>query len=174
MAIKRKFRSRRAARQAWALDTLHQVWLAGLGAASKAQQGAPQLLEELVAEGARVESRTRGIAQKAARGLLSDVQSRITERIGDARGRANDALENLEKIFQTRVHRALTQLGIPSAEALAALSKRVDKLNISIEKLSPGRGPARRRLRAARRRVRVAKRRLRVIRKAEHPVTTTQ
>ena len=41
------------------LNMLHQVWLAGLGAVSRAQQGAPKLLEELIAEGARACRRTR-------------------------------------------------------------------------------------------------------------------
>jgi hypothetical protein len=45
-------------------------------------------------------------------------------------------LENLENIFQTRVQQALTQLGVPTAEALDRLSKRVDKLGASIAKQS--------------------------------------
>ena len=158
MAMKRKYRSTKVARgtayQSWALDALHQIWLAGLGAASKAQRGAPQLFGELVAEGTRVQTKTRGVAQKAVRGYLTDVQSTIDTRIGDVRGRAADALENLEKIFQTRVHRVLTQLGVPSAEALTALSKRVDRLNTSVDRLSERRRPLRRRLGArVRRRV---------------------
>jgi poly(hydroxyalkanoate) granule-associated protein len=117
------------------IEALHKVWLAGLGAAYKAQRGAPQLFDELIAEGARVHEQTRGAAEKAIRELVGNVQSTINERIGDARGKAADALENLEKIFQIRVHRALNQLGVPSAEEVAALSKRVDALNSNIGKL---------------------------------------
>src|ERR1035441_3758989 len=93
------------------LDSMNQIWLAGLGAVSKAQRGAPQLLQELVAEGARVHAKTRGAAEKAVRGIVSEVRSTINSRIGEVRGQAADALEGLEKIFQTRVHRALTQIG---------------------------------------------------------------
>jgi poly(hydroxyalkanoate) granule-associated protein len=118
------------------IGTLHQVYLAGLGALSRASHGAPQLFEELVAEGARVHADTRGAAEKALQGVLSGVQERVNTRVGQVRGQAADALEGLEKVFQTRVHRALTQLGVPSAEEVTALSKRVDSLNANINKLT--------------------------------------
>lgn len=122
--------------QARLLGTLHQVYLAGLGALSKASNGAPQLFEELVAEGARVHADTRGAAEKALQGLMAGVQERVNTRVGQVRGQAADVLDGLEKVFQTRVHRALTQLGVPSSEEVAALSRRVDTLNANINKLS--------------------------------------
>jgi len=140
MAAKRK--SRTAGRRTPAnarerlLDTVHQIWLAGLGAASKARQGAPQLLDDLVSEGARIHTQTRGAAEKAVRDLLEGVQNSVSARVGQVQGQATDTLANLEKIFQTRVHRALTQLGVPSAEEVESLSKRVDTLNANIDKLT--------------------------------------
>jgi poly(hydroxyalkanoate) granule-associated protein len=132
------------------LQMLHQIWLAGLGAASKAQHGAPQLLDELIAEGARVDAQARGAATKALRGVLSDVQAGVNARVSQVRGQAAEAMDNLETIFRTRVHRALTQLGVPSAESVAALSKRVDALNINIEKLArQGAGGTNRRARGS-------------------------
>ena len=146
MATKRKFRrtGRRAvarrvamrAPQGRLLDTVHQIWLAGLGAASKASQGAPRLMEDLVSEGARVHADARGAAEKALRGLLESVQTSITARVGEARGQATETLNNLEKIFQTRVHRALAQLGVPSAEEVESLSRRIDTLNAKIDKFT--------------------------------------
>jgi poly(hydroxyalkanoate) granule-associated protein len=132
--------------QARLLDTLHQVYLAGLGALSRASSGAPQLFEELVAEGARVHADTRGAAEKALQGVMGGVQESVSARIGQMRGQAADALDGLEKVFQTRVHRALTQLGVPSSEEVAALSKRVDTLNANIGKLAhrPRRAPRQR------------------------------
>jgi poly(hydroxyalkanoate) granule-associated protein len=139
MASKRKSRktTRPAAgtAQERLLGTVHQIWLAGLGAASKASQGAPRLLEDLIAEGARIQAQRRGAAEKALKGLLESVNARV----GQVRGQAADTLNNLEKIFQTRVHRALTQLGVPSAEEVEALSKRIDTLNLNIDKLARGR-----------------------------------
>ncbi len=151
MAAKRKTRAKvsrtPATAQECLLNTVHQIWLAGLGAVSKARQGAPQLLDDLVSEGARLHTQTRGAAEKALRGLLKGVQSSITERVGKIQGQATDALDNLEKVFQTRVHRALTQLGVPSAEEIESLSKRVDHLNANIEKFARTRKGARASLR---------------------------
>jgi poly(hydroxyalkanoate) granule-associated protein len=118
------------------LGTVHQVWLAGLGAVSKAQSGAPKLLDDLVTEGARVHARASKATDAAVRGAVSNAQNAILSRVEDVRGKATDAFENLEKVFETRVHRALKQLGVPSAEEIAGLSKRVDALNANIEKMS--------------------------------------
>jgi poly(hydroxyalkanoate) granule-associated protein len=154
MVTKRKARARKTARaaatkaQARMLDTLHQIWLAGLGAVSMAQREGPRLLED-IAEGARVHSDTRGAAEKAVRGLLGQVQSTIATRVGQVRGQTADALDNLEKIFQTRVHRALTQLGVPSAEEVESLSSRIDALNDNVGKLGRARRTIKRRVRAA-------------------------
>jgi poly(hydroxyalkanoate) granule-associated protein len=140
MASKRK--SRKTARRAAAatvqqglLKTVHQIWLAGLGAASKASDGAPRLFEELVAEGARVQAKQRGVAEKTMKALMDAVNARV----GEVRGQAADTLSSLEKIFQTRVNRALTQLGVPSAEEVDGLSKRIDMLNNNIDKLAGAR-----------------------------------
>ncbi|HEX8755972.1 MAG TPA: phasin family protein [Steroidobacteraceae bacterium] len=118
------------------LGALHQVYLAGLGALSKASNGAPQLFEDLVVEGARVHANTRGAAEKALQGVMAGVQDRVGARVGQVRGQAVDVLDGLEKVFQTRVHRALTQLGVPSAEEVTALSRRVDTLNDNINKMA--------------------------------------
>ncbi|HYL69960.1 MAG TPA: phasin family protein [Steroidobacteraceae bacterium] len=139
MASKRK--SRKTVRpvagnaQQRLLGTVHQIWLAGLGAASKASQGAPRLLDELVGEGARVQAQKRGAAEKAMKGLMKAVNARV----GEVRGQATDTLNGLEKMFQTRVQRALNQLGVPSTEEVEALSKRIDMLNGSIDKLAAAR-----------------------------------
>lgn len=117
------------------LSTVHQIWLAGLGAAAKAQTGAPRMFEELVAEGARVNARASKATSAAVRGALSDAQNAIRESVGEVREKAAEALEGLEKAFQSRVHRALKQLGVPSAEQIAALGRRVDALNANIGKL---------------------------------------
>jgi poly(hydroxyalkanoate) granule-associated protein len=121
------------------LNMLHQVWLAGLGAVAKAQRGTPKLLEELIAEGARMHADTKEAAEKALHGALSGMQDTLNARMSKARGDAADAFENLEKIFRSRVHSALTQLGVPSAGEVESLSKRVDALNANIDKLARAR-----------------------------------
>jgi len=124
------------------LGMVHQIWLAGLGAASRTQKGTPRLLEELVAEGARVNARTSKATSAAVRGAMSDAQAAIRDSVSEVRERATDALDGLEKAFQARVHRALKQLGVPSAEQIAALSRRVDALNANIGKMERRRASA--------------------------------
>lgn len=141
MARKKTARKARSGAKVPELDSFNQIWLAGLGAVSKAQRGAPQLLQELVAEGSRVHAKTRGAAEKAVRGFVDNVRSTINSSVGTVRGQATDAFEGLEKIFQTRVHQALTQIGVPSAEDIAALSERVDALSANVEKLAQMRKP---------------------------------
>lgn len=125
--------------QAQMLNMMHQVWLAGLGAVSKAQHGAPKLLTELISEGAEMQASTREAAEKALRGAFSGVQETLNARMNKMRGDATDAYESLEKIFRSRVHSALTQLGVPSAGEVESLSKRVDALNANIDKLARAR-----------------------------------
>jgi len=156
MATKKKSpkRARSSARsksetQTQLLNTVHQVWLAGLGAAARAQRGAPKLMEELVAEGAQVHADTKQAAEKALRSALSGVQGTLNARMEKVRTDTADAFENLEKIFRARVHSALTQLGVPSAGEVESLSKRVDALNANIDKLARARKPSPR-MRAAR------------------------
>jgi poly(hydroxyalkanoate) granule-associated protein len=133
--VSKSARGMAAGTQERMLHTVHQIWLAGLGAAAKAQKGAPKLLEELVAEGARVNARASKATSAAVRGAMSDAQTAIRDSVAEVRERASDALDGLEKAFQARVHRALKQLGVPSAEQIAALSRRVDALNANIGKL---------------------------------------
>jgi poly(hydroxyalkanoate) granule-associated protein len=135
----KRARTRAMDTQGQLLNMLHQVWLAGVGAVSKAQHGAPKLLQELIAEGAKLQADTQQAAAKALRGALSGVQETLNSRMGKVRGEAADAFENLEKIFRTRVHSALTQLGVPSAGEVQSLSKRVDALNANIDRLARSR-----------------------------------
>lgn len=125
------------------LDTVHQVWLAGLGALSKAQRGAPKVFNDLVKEGARVHASASRSADKAVRSVVTRAQAAIQQRIGGAREKASDTLENLEKVFQTRVQRALHQMGVPGSRDIDRLSARVEALNASIEKLARRRVTAR-------------------------------
>ena len=133
MARKKKSRkavsSAASTAQARLLDMLHQIWLAGLGAIARTQRGAPKLFDELTAEGAHMYADTRDSAEKALRGALGDVQATLNAGVKQVRGQASDAFENLEKIFQTRVHRALNQIGVPSTEEVEGLSRRIDALN---------------------------------------------
>jgi poly(hydroxyalkanoate) granule-associated protein len=118
------------------LEAMHQIWLAGVGAIATARKEGPKMLDELLAEGARIHESSRKAADKAVRSALAEVQDMVGERMKTAQSQAGETLDNLEKIFQTRVHRVLNQLGVPSGDEIAALAKRVDALKDSVGRLT--------------------------------------
>jgi poly(hydroxyalkanoate) granule-associated protein len=103
-------------------ESANKIWLAGLGAFSKAQQGGVDMFETLVEEGEKVQERT-----KVA----------VDERLGEMRG-AWDKLswDKLEKVFEDRVACALHALNVPSRKDIDVLSKRVHELTAITKKLA--------------------------------------
>lgn len=118
----------------------HQVWLAGIGALARAQREGPKLFESLVEEGGEIEQRQRSNVRHLAQGALNELRETLDEKTAAARGKANEALENLEEIFQTRVQKALQQLGMPTSHEIGALSRKVNELNRSVQALTQAQG----------------------------------
>jgi len=130
------------------LYSAQQVWQAGLGALARAQAGAPKAFEDLMREGARLRGGALDAAQQAVSQALRGAQQTVNRRIDNVQAQAGETWDNLEKIFQSRVQRALHQLGVPSAEEFAALKRRVDGLESGVSRT----GGAKRSSRPARRR----------------------
>jgi poly(hydroxyalkanoate) granule-associated protein len=112
------------------------VWLAGLGALARAQREGPKLFESLVEEGGAIEQRQRANVRHLAQGALQELREKIDTGTAAARGKANETLENLEQVFQTRVQKALQQLGMPTSQEIGALSRKVNELNRSVKALT--------------------------------------
>lgn len=112
-------------------ESAQQVWLAGVGAFGRAQAEGGKLFESLVKEGLSLEQLTR----KVATGRVDAVRDAVETTVGQARERAADTWDRLEKVFEDRVQRALRRLEVPSREDLAALIERVDTLNAELRKL---------------------------------------
>ena len=112
-------------------ESAQQVWLAGVGAFGRAQAEGTKLFETLVKEGLSLEHVTR----KAAGGKAQAMRDAVETTVGQARERASDTWDRLEKVFEERVHRALRRLEVPSREDLSALIDRVDALNAELRKL---------------------------------------
>jgi poly(hydroxyalkanoate) granule-associated protein len=118
------------------LYSAHQIWLAGLGAMSRAQAGAPKVFEELMREGSKLQGGALDAAQKVVVKAFQGAQKSVNQRVDTVKEQAGETWDNLEKIFQTRVQRAMHQLGMPTAEEISALSRRVNQLAASVEKLA--------------------------------------
>jgi poly(hydroxyalkanoate) granule-associated protein len=117
----------------------NQIWSAGLGAMSRAQSGGTKFFEELVREGAKLQGSAMDTAQKVVMQAFQGAQKSVNRHVGGVKGQATETWDNLEKIFQTRVQRALHQLGMPTAEEITARTRKVDELTHSVDRLGrPG------------------------------------
>ncbi|ALN58340.1 Poly(hydroxyalcanoate) granule associated protein [Lysobacter enzymogenes] len=119
-------------------ESAQQIWLAGVGAFGRAQAEGTKLFEGLVKEGLTLEQATRKFTGGQAGALRDAVESKV----GQARERAADTWDRLEKVFEERVQRALVKLGVPGREDLAELSERVDALTAELRRQG-GAAPAR-------------------------------
>lgn len=108
-------------------ESAHLVWLAGLGAFAKLGEEGGKLFEALVKEGEKIEKRTRETAENA----LAVAEKKADE----ARGKAADAWDNVEQLFEDRLARVLGRLGVPDQDDLAELNRRVDALRERIDEL---------------------------------------
>jgi poly(hydroxyalkanoate) granule-associated protein len=142
----RKARARVAGAPAALIENVQQIWLAGMGAIAKAQKEGPGAFQDAVAEGLKLLSRSRSNAEEMIRDAFESAQESVQSRVGTARDQATETWDNLETLFQNRVHKAMQQLGVPSGEEIRLLTKRVEELNASVQAMSSrkprGRKPA--------------------------------
>ncbi len=113
-------------------DSAQQIWLAGMGAFSRAQAEGTKVFETLVKEGASLQKKT----QSAAEDKISEVTSKMSNMAGDVQAKAGQHWDKLETIFEDRTAKALNKLGVPSAKDVDALMARIDELSAKVAKLS--------------------------------------
>ena len=111
-------------------ESAQQIWLAGVGAFGRAQAEGAKLFEALVKEGLSLEKTARGFAG----GRADFVRDAVENHVGQARERATDTWDKLEKVFEVRVQKALTKLGVPGRDDLADLARRVDGLTAELRR----------------------------------------
>lgn len=119
-------------------ESAQQIWLAGLGAFSKAQGEGTKVFETLMKEGQSLHRKT----QAAASEKLGDVAGKMTAMAGEVGGKANAQWDKLESIFEERTARAMGKLGVPTAKDVAALAERVEALAAAVAKLGGDVAPA--------------------------------
>jgi poly(hydroxyalkanoate) granule-associated protein len=128
--------SRASGAQAALIENVQQIWLAGMGAIARAQKEGPSAFTDAVGEGLRLLDRSRSNAEQAIRDAFDAAQESVQVRFGSARDQAAETWDNLEALFQSRVQKALNQIGVPSAEEVRVLTRRVAELNESVQALS--------------------------------------
>jgi poly(hydroxyalkanoate) granule-associated protein len=115
-------------------DSAQQIWLAGMGAFSKAQEEGGKVFEALVKEGMTLQKKTQGIAEDK----ISEVTGKMSAMAGTVTAKAGQNWDKLETIFEARTAKAMNKLGVPTAKDVDALVKRVDELAAAVAKLSKG------------------------------------
>jgi poly(hydroxyalkanoate) granule-associated protein len=126
-------------------ESAQQIWLAGLGAFSKAQEEGSKLFETLIKEGVSLQRKTQAQAEER----IGHVTGKMSAMAGDVTAKAGQHWDKLESIFEQRVSKAMGKLGVPSAKEINALVKRVDDLSAAVAKLGKAPAAAKRTAKAA-------------------------
>ncbi|MET0311061.1 MAG: phasin family protein [Burkholderiaceae bacterium] len=113
-------------------ESAQQIWLAGLGAFSKAQEEGGKVFESLVKEGLSIQRKTQAVAEEK----ISEATNKMASMATDISSKASGQWDKLENIFEDRVSKALNKLGVPSAKDIEALIVRIDELNANVQKMS--------------------------------------
>jgi poly(hydroxyalkanoate) granule-associated protein len=114
-------------------DSAQQIWLAGMGAFSKAQAEGGKVFEALIKEGLALQKKTQGIAEER----ISAVTSKMTAVAGGVTDKAGAKWDKLESIFEERVAKALNKMGVPSRKDIDALIARIDDLSAKVGGSAP-------------------------------------
>lgn len=122
-------------------DSAQQIWLAGLGAFAKAQARgtkfqaeSARIFDALVREGEARQSFVRKVTGK---------------KVAEAAAKASGTWDKLEQVFEDRVARSLSSLGVPTKKDIETLSKRVTELTEVVQGLNGGKAKPAPRRRAA-------------------------
>jgi poly(hydroxyalkanoate) granule-associated protein len=121
------------------LESSRQIWLAGLGAFSRAQAEGTKMFEALVEQGQSLESRTRRAASETA----AAAAGAAAQKAKDMQAMAGGTWDKLEQVFEDRVAKALGKLGVYTQNDVSRLAERVDALSAAVNELiKAGGGPA--------------------------------
>src|SRR5512135_3301637 len=102
-------------------QSAQKIWLAGLGAFARARTEGDKLFDILAEQGKVIRSRSH----KAADQALKKVRSQADATISNAQG----TWATLAQVFEDRVSRSLTRLGVLPSKDVDELARQVAELN---------------------------------------------
>jgi len=111
---------------------------AGVQVAQGVRRTALGTFDSLVKQGAALEAKSRRAAVKRA----TEAGDIACARAVLAKNRTVEAVTHLEKVFEQRVSRAISRLGVPTTRDVRALSRQVAQLQASVEQLRRSRARA--------------------------------
>lgn len=113
------------------LDSSRRIWLAGLGAFARAKGEGAKVFETLVQQGESLESKTR----KAAADTAAMARGAATAKVKEVQKGVGGTWDKLEQVFEDRVERALSKLGVYTQSDVEKLAQRVDVLSEAVNEL---------------------------------------
>ncbi len=113
------------------LNSSHQIWLAGLGAFSRAQEEGMKVFDSLVKQGEHLERKTKQAAADTAAAASGAAKAKAKE----MQEMAGGTWDKLEQVFEDRVARALSKLGVYTQNDVQRLADRVDDLASKVDAL---------------------------------------
>jgi poly(hydroxyalkanoate) granule-associated protein len=112
-------------------ESARQIWLAGLGAYTKAEEDTGKIFEKLVKEGEEIESMTRGVVEKQFKAVEDTVEG-VKDKVEGVKEKATGTFGKLESVFDQRVSKALIKLGIPTNNRIEDLEARIKTLEAKL------------------------------------------
>lgn len=102
-----------------------QIWLAGLGAFSRAEEEGNKLFDSLVKVGEELESKTTDIADQT----VEKVSEKAKESVIDTK-------DKVEKLIDHSVHHSLNRIGLVTLKDVQHLEKLILQLHEKVDQLS--------------------------------------
>lgn len=104
-----------------------QIWLAGLGAFSRAEEEGNKLFDSLVKVGEELEGKTLDIADNTA-GKVGEVTGKAIERVTDTK-------EKVEKLIDQHTHQTLNRIGLVTPKDIQMIEQLLLNLNQKVDQL---------------------------------------
>jgi poly(hydroxyalkanoate) granule-associated protein len=105
------------------VESAHKIWLAGLGAMAVAEEEGSKLFKTLVDRGHDIEDRGKEQVERA-KGTLSGVRTV-----------AESYWETFERKMDEQLTAVIHRVGVPTKDEIETLTKKVEDLTKSVEKL---------------------------------------
>jgi poly(hydroxyalkanoate) granule-associated protein len=112
-------------------QSARQGWPAGLDALARAQTEGAKVFGTLLKQGQLLEQRTKQAAAETA----AAARDAATAKAREVQQIAGGTWDKLEQVFEERVARALSRLGIYTQSDIQHLAKRVDALTEAVNRL---------------------------------------
>lgn len=119
-------------------DSAQQIWLAGLGAFAKAQEEGSRMFDQLIADGAELEKRTR----KYTHEHLASLRDQMEGTVQRLRSSGESSMKKIQGLVDARVAQAMERLAVPSREDFEALMAQMESMREQVLSTLTGTGEA--------------------------------